>query len=273
MSGPWSRFGSGLVGRCARTISSAFRKGPFVVPASSHVSPFRRVAVGAVGVSTVAAVTLALAPSTQAAPAVTVGATTQSAVVARVIDGDTFTTTAGRTVRVLGLDSPEKTECYGSQATGYAKKVLRPGTRVTLTRDTIQPAKDRYGRDLRHVLIKSGPGAGANYGVLAIRKGYGESYADTYRNMLTAKYQSAERTAKKAGRGLWSACHSSSGSSSSGSGSSVSGNRCDPNYSGFCVPVVSYDLDCGDIRHPVRVIGRDIHNFDGDGDGYGCESY
>lgn len=49
--------------------------------------------------------------------------------------------------------------------------------------------------------------------------------------------------------------------------------KCDPNYSGGCVPIVSYDLDCPDIGFAVTVIGRDIHRFDRDKDGYGCESY
>jgi hypothetical protein len=48
---------------------------------------------------------------------------------------------------------------------------------------------------------------------------------------------------------------------------------CDPNYAGYCVPIVPYDLDCADIGHRVTVIGIDIHHFDGDGDGIGCESY
>jgi hypothetical protein len=49
---------------------------------------------------------------------------------------------------------------------------------------------------------------------------------------------------------------------------------CDPNYSGFCVPNVSYDLDCPDIGHMVYVVGYDYHGFDGnDNDGIGCESY
>jgi hypothetical protein len=48
---------------------------------------------------------------------------------------------------------------------------------------------------------------------------------------------------------------------------------CDPNYSGGCVPNVSGDLDCPDIRFMVTVIGNDRHRFDGDKDGYGCESY
>lgn len=51
------------------------------------------------------------------------------------------------------------------------------------------------------------------------------------------------------------------------------GGSCDPNYAGYCVPIVSYDLDCGDIRHRVTVVGTDIHHFDGDHDGIGCESY
>lgn len=49
------------------------------------------------------------------------------------------------------------------------------------------------------------------------------------------------------------------------------GGNCDSNYSGTCVPVVSYDLNCDDIGGSVKVVGSDPHGFDGDGDGYGCE--
>ncbi|MBW8483149.1 G5 domain-containing protein [Actinomadura parmotrematis] len=55
--------------------------------------------------------------------------------------------------------------------------------------------------------------------------------------------------------------------------------RCDPNYSGVCVPVAS-DVDCsggsGDgpayVRGPVHVIGSDIYDLDRDGDGVGCDT-
>ncbi len=47
--------------------------------------------------------------------------------------------------------------------------------------------------------------------------------------------------------------------------------ECDPNYSGTCVPQVSYDLNCDDIGGSVTVVGSDPHGFDGDGDGSGCE--
>lgn len=49
--------------------------------------------------------------------------------------------------------------------------------------------------------------------------------------------------------------------------------KCDPNYAGACVPIVSWDLDCADIGASVTVVGSDIHRFDADGDGAGCESY
>ena len=47
---------------------------------------------------------------------------------------------------------------------------------------------------------------------------------------------------------------------------------CDENYSGACVPVSTRDLECWDIAYrQVNVIGKDVHNFDGDGNGLGCE--
>jgi hypothetical protein len=52
----------------------------------------------------------------------------------------------------------------------------------------------------------------------------------------------------------------------------ASAGECDPSYSG-CVPDVPYDLDCADIGTSVEVLGSDPHGFDGDGDGYGCETY
>jgi hypothetical protein len=48
--------------------------------------------------------------------------------------------------------------------------------------------------------------------------------------------------------------------------------RCNPNYT-RCVPNSRTDLDCGDVGHSVRVIGRDQYGLDSDGNGSGCESY
>jgi hypothetical protein len=61
------------------------------------------------------------------------------------------------------------------------------------------------------------------------------------------------------------------GGGGGGSGGGGGGGGCDPNYRGACVPKVPYDLDCADISGSVVVVGRDVHGFDGDGDGIGCE--
>ena len=56
-----------------------------------------------------------------------------------------------------------------------------------------------------------------------------------------------------------------------------SSHACDPNYSG-CVPIAS-DVDCASgggngpeyAEGPIRVIGDDIYQLDGDGDRIACE--
>ncbi|MGW3770000.1 G5 domain-containing protein [Actinomadura verrucosospora] len=55
--------------------------------------------------------------------------------------------------------------------------------------------------------------------------------------------------------------------------------RCDPNYTGACVPIAG-DVDCaggsgdgpGYVAGPVRVVGSDIYDLDRDGDGIACDT-
>lgn len=54
--------------------------------------------------------------------------------------------------------------------------------------------------------------------------------------------------------------------------------KCDPNYTGACVPIAS-DVDCAGgsgngpayVQGPVYVVGTDIYDLDSDNDGIGCE--
>ena len=49
--------------------------------------------------------------------------------------------------------------------------------------------------------------------------------------------------------------------------------HCDPSYPGVCIPPPPPDLDCDEIEfRGFRVVGLDLHGFDLDGDGIGCES-
>ena len=50
---------------------------------------------------------------------------------------------------------------------------------------------------------------------------------------------------------------------------------CDPNYSGACIGSPPPNLNCDDLRAlgitgEVRVVGRDPHGLDPDGDGIAC---
>ena len=210
----------------------------------------------------------------------------ESGIVASVYDGDTLTLTSGQRVRLLQIDTPElgSGECY-SRAARTALLVLVPvGSRVTLEVDPRLDRIDRYGRLLRYVHRGS-----LNVNVQLVRRGAAAPYfygGDTgrYAGRLLAEAQRA----KAAKRGLWSACprtvldpYRAIDTGRSGPPAVMPptvplpfvpprNGSCDANYSS-CVPRVAYDLDCKDIDGPVRVLGVDVHRFDGDGDGWGCE--
>jgi micrococcal nuclease len=132
-----------------------------------------------------------------------------TAVVLRVVDGDTIDIRddiRGRLrIRILGIDTPETKKpgytigCWGPQATQFAVDNLLE-QRVAFVTDPTQDANDRYGRTLAY-LVK---GDGWNYSVEAARAGTAHSYV--YDNNPVQKYAeiaAAEQEAKAAGRGLW----------------------------------------------------------------------
>jgi endonuclease YncB( thermonuclease family) len=177
--------------------------------------------------------------------------------VTRVVDGDTLELANGETVRLAGIDTPERGECgYEEAAANLSRLVL--GKRVRLGRS--DEDRDRYGRLLRYVnvgtqdaglrLIKNGL-AIARYDS---RDGYGYHPREPV-------YIAADRASKNfacpAVRPLVPAPAPGNGS-------------CAPGYDP-CVPPYPPDLDCADVTGPIRITGPDPHGFDRDGDGWGCE--
>jgi micrococcal nuclease len=130
--------------------------------------------------------------------------------VARVIDGDTFVTQAGATIRVLGLDAPETQnghhDCYGQEATEMAKQLLMGSDilSVTLTADPKQGDKDRYGRYLRYVDTTSSKFNPADFASTMITVGYGRNYTK-YPVTRSAEYARDEDTARTIQAGGWAA--------------------------------------------------------------------
>jgi endonuclease YncB( thermonuclease family) len=220
----------------------------------------------------------------------------QEATIVRIIDGDTLEVLiddVSNRVRIYRADTPEtqnEQHCGGTEATDYATWALSlsdtPNV-VYLEKDKTE--KDRYGRELAYVWFTVG-GQPYMLNHILITNGWAEDidYGDrTY----DAQLKQAAAFARTHELGVYDLC--------GGFGKplpaqptqppalmpaptelprvpqepvSAPSGGCDPNYTG-CVPVVSHDLDCADIGFMVQVIGVDIHGFDREGDGLGCESY
>lgn len=121
--------------------------------------------------------------------------------VRHVIDGDTLTVSGIGTIRLIGVDAPEKAggfreaEPYGEQATAFLKR-LAEGRRVRLEYDGER--KDRYNRTLAYVFLEDG----TLLNEAIIRAGWAESYRN-FAYHRKATFQQAEREARAARRGMW----------------------------------------------------------------------
>lgn len=200
--------------------------------------------------------------------------------VARVVDGDTIDvdTPAGTVrVRLIGIDTPETVDprepvqCFGREASARAHELL-DGEAVWLEYDPTQGQVDAYGRALAYVWLADG----TLVNEAMIRDGFAFEYTYEIPYRYQDRFRAAEADARARSAGLWSPDACGGDTSQPAAPPPVApppgGGACDPNYAGTCVPVVGYDLDCADIGGPVTVVGTDVHRFDGDGDGAGCES-
>lgn len=132
--------------------------------------------------------------------------------VTRVVDGETVAVRIGSRsdrVRILGIDTPAKGQCFGAEAATQTKQ-LALGKTVELVGDKRQPARDRTGRILAYVDLANG----RDLGRLLIAGGFAKVDASRPFARLAA-YRQSELAAKNAARGLWGRC----------SGLRVAGNR------------------------------------------------
>ncbi|MBB1511214.1 thermonuclease family protein [Tessaracoccus sp. MC1627] len=72
-----------------------------------------------------------------------------------VVDGDTVETSQG-TVRLIGIDTPERGECGHDEASMAIGSLVSVGDAVTLDLPDGQNDRDSYGRLLRYVITESG---------------------------------------------------------------------------------------------------------------------
>lgn len=200
-----------------------------------------------------------------------------------VYDGDTLTISSGEKVRFLQIDTPELSpaECYGAEARKALVGIIGSSP-VTLESDPVSDDIDQFGRLLRYVKVGR-----VNVNLKLVEIGAATPYFyKGERGKYSSQLLKAAQKAKAKKIGLWKMCPSTKleplkpattgvtvAAPALASPSSVNP-TCDPNYQG-CIPPYPPDLDCSDIKKmglaPIRVIGTDVHKFDGDGDEIGCD--
>lgn len=129
-----------------------------------------------------------------------------SGVVTKVLDGDTIRVIPDAiitgvkvykdgsiSVRLRGIDAPEKTQPYGMEAKEYLKGlVMRKRVRIQI-KDT-----DRYGRIDGYVYVGS-----LNVNLEMVKSGYAWAYEKYLDRPYASEFYSAERDARMARKGLW----------------------------------------------------------------------
>lgn len=191
------------------------------------------------------------------------GRFTARGTVSSVTDGDTLVIVlaGGRRerVRLIGIDTPERGRCMAGRATGLARQ-LADDRRVVLKGDGTQDTRDAYGRLLAYVWL---PG-GKDLGFQLLARGLARVYVFERPFQRLGAYRRAEQMGRRRADGMWRVCAAPPPPPTRG--------NCDPSYPTVCIPPPPPDLDCDEVPYSgFRVVGRDPHGFDGDGDGIGCE--
>lgn len=129
-----------------------------------------------------------------------------TAVVVRIVDGDTLIArTRGRDVRVrlIGVDAPEtwsRRDCFGADAARALGRLAPPGSTLR-TRGDAEPY-DRYRRRLLYLWTARGGFVNATL----IRTGFARAMFVPPDTRYAGVFRAAEREARRAGTGLWTAC-------------------------------------------------------------------
>jgi micrococcal nuclease len=127
--------------------------------------------------------------------------------VTKVTDGDTLHVEYSghdERVRLIGVDTPEvswyggRGECFGEEAGQYSRARL-DGRSVRLQFDVDQ--RDRFGRLLAYVFVGD-----ELFNLTLVRLGYATADPVAPDTARAADFAAAERHARAAGSGLWSAC-------------------------------------------------------------------
>lgn len=193
--------------------------------------------------------------------------------VVKVVDGDTITLDDGRTIRYIGIDTPETVDprqpvqCYGKEASDKNKELVE-GKEVRLAKDVSE--YDKYKRTLSYIYV--GDIFVNDY---LVRNGYAKSSSYPPDVKHQDQFKQAEQEARANKRGMWSdACDllpsPTLGSATTGTTPTSSNPSCsgpDKDCSDFSTQeeAQAFYLSCGGPA-------SDTHRLDREGDGKACET-
>ena len=123
--------------------------------------------------------------------------------VTKVTDGDTLHLSGLGSVRLIGIDTPEvygEAECFGREASAFARRLVPLGTRVRYRVGTEE--RDRYGRVLAYVWLPDG----RMLNRVMVARGYAQPLTIPPNVEFEGAFRRAARAARAAGRGLWRRC-------------------------------------------------------------------
>jgi micrococcal nuclease len=129
----------------------------------------------------------------------------EEATISAVVDGDTVKLSNGKTLRYIGVDTPETVDprravgCFGTEASTY-NRLLTIGKTVYLEKDVSDT--DRYGRLLRYVYLQSGEMVNE----MLIREGYAHASAYPPDVKYQDTFEKLETEAREKNAGLWKSC-------------------------------------------------------------------
>jgi len=110
----------------------------------------------------------------------------ETVVVQRIIDGDTIEIENKTSVRLLGINTPEKGEKYYQEAKNFLENLV---LNKTIGLEAGREDKDKYQRELRYVFLN-----GENINVKLIEQGFANSYFPSGKDKYSEEfYQAWER--------------------------------------------------------------------------------
>jgi micrococcal nuclease len=135
------------------------------------------------------------------------GPASATAVVVRVVDGDTIEARIDgevEDVRLIGVDTPETVkpgepvQCFGPRASHFTKQRLE-GEQVRLVFGVER--RDVYGRVLAYAYLGD-----RFFNPILLRRGLARTLTIPPNDRFAARFEQLELTAARAGQGLWGAC-------------------------------------------------------------------